>query len=54
MSALLVINELDDIFGKFLIIRLQTFHHKILESDDFMEFDIEQENLEAAYYYMTS
>ena len=41
MGALMVINEFDDMSGKFLLIHIQTFKHEILENDDFMVFDVE-------------
>ena len=36
MGAVMIINEFDDIFGRILIIRLQTFEHEILWHEEFM------------------
>jgi hypothetical protein len=36
MSALLIINELDNIFGNFLMQRLKTYHRDIIKQDNFM------------------
>ena len=53
MGALMIINEFDDIAGKFFLIHIQTFNHEIFENEDFMVFNVEKRNLETAYYYVT-
>ena len=39
MSALLVINDLDKIFGNFFMHRLKVYHREILSSENFLKFN---------------
>ena len=39
MSALLIINELDKIFGNFFMQRLRAYHKEIIKQENFMQFD---------------
>ena len=51
MTALVIINEFDNIMGKVFMMHLTCFHREIIQSDDFLVFDgVEQWHYENAYY----
>ena len=51
LSALLIVNEIDNIFGKFFMMHLKTFHEDVISRENFLKFESTKKHKQVAYYY---
>ena len=54
MGAILVINEMDEIYGKLLVMHIRTYYNDVINQDDFLKFQCEEKDLEVSYIYCLS